>query len=472
MSEASPTKQGGRYRPILPDADASRALTVLGGGPAGLAVAYYARMAGLGCALFEAGPRVGGNCVTFRHGDFLFDSGAHRFHDKDAEITADVARLLGDELTRIEVPSYIHSRGKLVDFPLSPLNLLMRVKAADFSRAVVQVLSSRLRRPPPPRNFEEFALSTYGRLLADRFLLNYSEKLWGVSCDRLSPDVAGARLKGLDLRTFVTEAFGGVRAKDRHVDGRFYYPRLGYGQIADALGAACGGDTIRLDSRVTRIRHDGRRITSIEINGNSAVPAGDVVSTLPLDLFVRILDPQPPAAILELSRMTRYRNVVLAAFFLDKPSVSDAGTVYFPDDGFPFTRIYEPRNRSNRMAPPGKTSLVAEIPCDGSDALWRADDRELLDLVQGPLESIGWLRAEEIQGTAVRRLAFAYPVLETGYEAKVEALHRHLAPLQNLRFSGRSGMFRYSWLHEMLRFGKDIVAESLARGGQSSLGRP
>jgi len=455
-------------RPVSTGADASRALTVLGGGPAGLAVAYYARRAGLDCTLFEAGPRVGGNCVTFRHGEFLFDSGAHRFHDKDAEITADVIELLGDELMRIEVPSYIHSHGRMVDFPLSPLNLLTRIKPADFSRAVVQVLSSRLSRQPAPRNFEEFALTTYGRLLADRFLLNYSEKLWGLPCARLSPDVAGARLKGLDLRTFVTEAFGGVLAKDRHVDGRFYYPRLGYGQIADALGAACGPDTIQLDSRVTRVRHDGRRITSIEVNGAQTLPAGDVVSTLPLDLFVRILDPQPPASILELSRTTRYRNVLLAAFFLDKASVSDAGTVYFPDDGFPFTRVYEPRNRSSRMAPPGKSSLVAEIPCDGSDALWRADDREVVDMVQGPLEGIGWLRADEIQGTAVRRLAFAYPVLETGYEAKVEALHRHLAPLENLRFSGRSGMFRYSWLHEMLRFGKDIVAENVqGRGGKS-----
>src|SRR5687767_5110804 len=122
MSQARPMLQSAQDRPVSTDSDASRALTVLGGGPAGLAVAYYARKAGLDCTLFEAGPRVGGNCVTFRHGDFLFDSGAHRFHDKDAEITADVVELLGDELLRIEVPSYIHSHGKFVDFPLSPLN--------------------------------------------------------------------------------------------------------------------------------------------------------------------------------------------------------------------------------------------------------------------------------------------------------------------------------------------------------------
>ena len=33
------------------------------------------------------GEVVGGNCRTFTCGDFKFDSGAHRFHDKDPDIT-------------------------------------------------------------------------------------------------------------------------------------------------------------------------------------------------------------------------------------------------------------------------------------------------------------------------------------------------------------------------------------------------
>jgi protoporphyrinogen oxidase len=164
----------------------------------------------------------------------------------------------------------------------------------------------------------------------------------------------------------------------------------------------------------------------------------------------------------------RYRNVVLAAFFLDRPAINDAGTVYFPGDEFPFTRVYEPRNRSAAMSPPGRTSLVAEIPCSAGDDAWTSDDASVLRLVQGHLERIGWLRPGEILGTAVRRMPPAYPVLETGYEARVEQVHGHLARFGNLRFSGRSGKFRYSWLHEMLRFGKDIVDEVVADGERAA----
>ena len=37
----------------------------------------------------------GGNAITFRHGAFLFDSGAHRLHDKYPDVTRDLQALLG-----------------------------------------------------------------------------------------------------------------------------------------------------------------------------------------------------------------------------------------------------------------------------------------------------------------------------------------------------------------------------------------
>ena len=68
-------------------------ITILGGGPAGLAVGYYARKNSLDFTIYEANNHIGGNCITFRHGDFLFDSGAHRLHDKDVEITEEIKSL-------------------------------------------------------------------------------------------------------------------------------------------------------------------------------------------------------------------------------------------------------------------------------------------------------------------------------------------------------------------------------------------
>src|SRR5262245_39001951 len=74
---------------------AGRELHILGGGPAGLAVAFYAQRAGLGFELLERSHELGGLCRTLALGEHRYDTGAHRFHDRDPQITADVRELLG-----------------------------------------------------------------------------------------------------------------------------------------------------------------------------------------------------------------------------------------------------------------------------------------------------------------------------------------------------------------------------------------
>jgi protoporphyrinogen oxidase len=110
-------------------------LAILGGGPAGLAAGTFARRRGLPFVLFEAAGRLGGNCTTLQNGDFRYDSGAHRLHDRDPEMTAEIQALLGDELHRIDVPSQIWDDGRLIQFPLAPTQLLGRLGPLRFARA-------------------------------------------------------------------------------------------------------------------------------------------------------------------------------------------------------------------------------------------------------------------------------------------------------------------------------------------------
>jgi protoporphyrinogen oxidase len=444
---------------------------VLGAGPAGLAVGYYARRAGVACTLWEAADRVGGNAVTFQHGDFLFDSGAHRFHDKDAEITRDVQELLGSRLTRVAAPSRIFSEGRWFDFPLSPLNLMSNLgplglasAAGSFAKARV---AGKAEAGSDAESFADFAIRRYGRVLAERFLLKYSAKLWGVPCERLAPEIAGARLKGLDLRTFLKEALLGSRAKTEHLDGAFFYPQGGYGVIAEALARECGEANIQLRRRVTRVCWEGERIVGIGIDGEPPRAVDQVVSSLPTGLLVHLLDPAPPQEVLECAKRLRHRSVVLVAVMLDRQRVTDAATVYVPDVATPFTRVYEPCNRWSGMSPPGKTSLVAEIPCQRDDARWSASDRELIAEVSKRYVDFGWVRSSEIRDGVVKRLRDAYPVLEVGFREALDPVLSWLAKLQNLSLSGRGGLFAYSHVHNQLRVGKDIVRQVSEAGSVS-----
>ena len=431
-------------------------ITVLGGGPAGLAVGYYARKRGLRATIFEAGEKVGGNCATRCVGDFRYDSGAHRLHDRDPEITREIQDLLGDELRAIDIPSQIYDAGRLIRFPLSPVQLFGHLGPMTFTRAGVEVIRTRLAGGGQPADFETFALAKYGRTIAERFLFNYSEKLWGAPPSELSPTVAGNRLSGLDLRTFIAESVRQGRSKS-HVEGRFFYPRHGIGVIADTLAISCGEGAVRTGSRITRLWHEGDLIRGLEVNGSERVEVGSVVSSLPLTLTLRILDPPPPPEVLAMADSIRYRQVRLVVLLLDRESVTRAATVYFPSSEFEFTRLSEPRNRSTHMSPPGKTSLLAEIPCHEDEEIWRADDQSLIDTVRSRIIDIGWVRPDEIIGGVTDRLPNAYPVLDIRCEAAVAEINRYLGRFRNLHLTGRSGRFVYGWIHNMMRFGLETV---------------
>ena len=434
-------------------------ITILGGGMAGLSLGYYAKKEGLQFRIYEANNRIGGNSVTLKHGDFLFDLGAHRFHDQDEEATKEIKVLLGEDLKKLNVPSKIYHNDRFIDFPLSPFNLMKNMGLRPFSKAVVDVGSSRLKRRETSGTFEAFALHTYGKTLAENFLLNYSEKLWGVSCDRLSPEIAGKRMKGLNLRTFFMEAILGQKAKTKHLDGSFYYPEMGIGTIAKKMGEFSGKENILTNSKITKIFHNSNRIEAIEVNGQERIHTSEVISSLPLNILLNIMEPLPPKEILTLAKGLRYRNVILVALFLNKKSVTKAATVYFPAPGFPFARIYEPKNRSKDMSPPGKTSLVAEIPSQPEDEIWGLEDEKLIAAVCSKFAQIGWIREDEVIDATVNRIYYAYPILEIGSEKKVEKINSFLKGFSNLKVSGRNGRFRYAWIHDMVRYGKEIIEE-------------
>lgn len=434
-------------------------ITILGGGPAGLALGFYAKKSGIPFTIYEASSRIGGISITLKHGDFLYDSGAHRLHDKDAEVMRDLKQLLRQELKHIDMPSQIYDNGQFIDFPLSPLNLMRILGLLTFFRAGLEVLRTKFSSRDLGRNFESFALNTYGKTIAEKFLLNYSEKLWGLPSDKLSVDIAVKRMKGLDLKTFLMEAFLGSKAKTHHLDGAFYYPDRGIGEISQALAAFCGEENIMKNAKVTRILHNHQKIQAIEINGEQKIETDFAVSTLPIDDVVRMMDPKLPENVLSSAKNFKYRNVILVALFLKKASVTEAATIYFPDPKIRFTRIYEPKNRSPYMSPPDRTSLVAELPCNQNDKLWELADNELIQMARSQLVQLEWIKAGDIIDASVYRIDHAYPTLELGFEENLETITAYLDRFKNMRNSGRNGRFYAVHIHDVMRWGKDIIAE-------------
>jgi len=442
-----------------------QAVTILGGGPAGLATAFYAHRAGVPFLLYEKSARLGGLCRTLKHGAHSYDCGAHRFHDRDADITSDIRALLGDELVAVNVPSKIYDRGRFIDFPPTPLNVLFSgFNLRETGRIGVELIRSR-RRSTPPVSFADFAVSQFGETLARRLLLNYSEKLWGLPADQLSPDVATRRLQGMTLTSLFLEVLF-PKKKTSHIDGSFLYPRAGYGHIVETLEATLPRESVRTGHDIVRLECDRNRIRRIHFdNHHHADPGSRIVSTLPLTMTVKFLGDAVADEVREAAAGLRFRHIRLFFLRLAQAQVSDNASIYIPDPKMCVTRMYEPRNRSPRMAPAHETSLVVEVPCFTDDSIYAATTEDLATRVIAELDSIGIISAAKMLEWRHHFLPNAYPVYSLNYAKRVAQIIEGLGAISNLDLVGRGGQFFYSHLHDQLRFGKDYVA-ALTKGDE------
>lgn len=433
-------------------------IQILGGGPAGLAAGYYAKKFGLDFVLFEAGSDVGGNCRTLRIGDFRFDTGAHRFHDKDPSVTCEVKTLLGSDLFRVDAPSEIFFEGQFYRFPLTLSDLVEKLDAKTLFRIAWDKL--RAERGTPADNFATFAINRYGKTLAERFLLNYSEKLWGEPPHKLSVAVSGQRLKGLTLRNLIRSALLGDAPEQSHIDGSFLYPKYGLGMIVDKLSETIGSERIHTKNRVSRLIHNAGKIQRVILNdGETEIPAATVINTLPLTLTLKILDPPPSPELIAAADAIKYRHVALCVFCLNRASYSPNASLYFPSEVFPFTRLYEPKNRSPYMAPEGRTAIVLELPCYADDALWNMSDKTLRTEVWEALCRVKPIRSDEVISFQTYKLPFAYPALTVGIEENISSLIEYLATFENMHLTGRSALYRYLHLHDLFKTGKLLVEQ-------------
>lgn len=430
----------------------SKKVTILGGGPAGLGCAYYAQKNEVDFELYEGSPHLGGNCRTLTYGDFKYDTGAHRFHDKLPEITSEIKQLMGEELKLVTSPSQIYFNNKFIDFPLSPLNLIKAYGVKNFFKSGIEITSAKFNKKAV-ENFYDYSVKKYGKTLAEKLLLNYSEKLWGIDPRSLTPTVSGGRLKGLNLFTFIIESLFKKNAKVKHLDGSFYYPKNGYGSLSEKLVQHAGQNNIHTRQLVTGVDMVDNTITAIQLNQKDFSPTQTVINTIPLPKLIQILpQKEVPQAVLAASRAITFRHIILVSIFLDTPSITSNASMYFPEEGFPFTRITEPRNRSHHMSPQGKTSLIVEIPSDSTivpDNITTTVTKKLLEL--------NFFTPKQIIKTTVDVLPYAYPVLSNANIKHIDTIKNYIKKIKNLHQLGRSGNMEYTHFHNHLADAHEII---------------
>jgi len=404
--------------------------------------------------VFEAGGQVGGLARTVVRDGYRFDLGGHRFFTKSAEVQDLWEQVLGDELLVRDRLSRIFWRGRFIDYPLRLADVVRKVGpvelarcSASYARAVARRgRRARRGRGREPETFEEWVCDRFGRRLFELFFKSYTEKVWGVPTSEIRAEWAAQRIRTLSFSRVVRAALLNDGGDVRSLIERFHYPRLGPGQMWEAMAAEIvgAGGQLRLGARVTSIELEGGRVAAVHA-GDDRVAVSQVVSSLALRDVVALADPPPPPAVREAAAGLRYRDFVTVALVVRGEDLFPDNWIYVHDPGVRVGRIQNFRAWSEAMVPaPTRTCVGLEYFCFEGDELWSASDADLVARATSEIDAIGLAPADRVEDGYVVRVPKAYPIYDADYDTRVATIRGWLEGIANLQQIGRNGLHRYN----------------------------
>jgi UDP-galactopyranose mutase len=232
----------------------SRHILVLGGGVAGSSIAYYLTEKGYDVTVIEKNSRVGGLARTCYYGGHPYEFGPHIWFwpgGREAPINDTIVRLTNDELFYIDrrLFTYVEPDRRKYRYPVHYQDVALMPEREQIERELRQNRDAQLKlieaQLPEIGNckFADYFTAAIGQTLYDKFMAQYTWKMWNIPGDQLETSMVWADRfqseKGAPTTTKVT-GYDPLKFDD-HTLGkgiRFQvYPKHGWNAVWNAMVA-------------------------------------------------------------------------------------------------------------------------------------------------------------------------------------------------------------------------------------------
>jgi protoporphyrinogen oxidase len=424
-------------------------VVIIGAGPAGLTAAYELAKRGVKPLVLEQSNIVGGIARTDIYKGYRFDIGGHRFFTKVEAVTKLWYEVMGNDFIKVPRLSRIYYNGRFFSYPLEIADTLKKLGIGESLRILLSYVKVKVTPNKVEESLQDWVTNRFGQRLFRTFFKTYTEKVWGIPCDKIQADWAAQRIKGLSLRTAVLNALFNVNSTKTLIK-EFDYPILGPGMMWERFQQCVEqrGGEVTLNTGVIELKHDQKRVHSITVRQdgvNHEISGEHFISSMPVTALVQRLSPPAPAAVIAASKSLSYRDFIIVPIIVNRADLFPDNWIYVHSPEVKVGRIQNFKNWSAAMVPdPSKTCLGMEYFCSEGDALWNLSDTELLDLATQEIAALGLVKVEEVEDGVVIRQPKAYPVYDRDYRQHLKVIQDYLATFENLQTTGRNGMHRYN----------------------------
>ena len=414
---------------------------ILGGGLSGLTLARFLHERGEDLVVLEAEPEVGGLCRSRREGGFCFDTGgSHIIFSRDEEVLRFMLSVLGGNRAVRKRNTRIFYKDRFVKYPFE--NGLSELPKEDLyfclHEYIKTLITSERGELPPVKTFQDWIYATFGKGIAECYLLPYNRKIWNYPPEQMSAHWVEGRVPRPPVEDIIRSAVG-IETEGYTHQAVFSYPQEGGIEALVRAVALPVTDRVTCGFRVSSIRRCGE---GWEIgDGARTICADRLISTIPLQHLIPALE-GAPEQVREAVGSLRY-NSVCSVFIGVKGKVPDISWLYVPDPGIGLlNRVSFPSNYSTGVAPEGCGSVLAEITYNEGDPLTGMNDAEIITHVIQSLETMQLVRNEDVIYTGIARHRFAYVVYDLDYLANIRIVREYCREI-GIDLVGRFAQFEY-----------------------------
>jgi protoporphyrinogen oxidase len=428
---------------------------ILGGGLTGLTLARLLHERDDDVIVLEAEPEYGGLCRTNVENGFTFDiGGSHIIFSRDTEVLAFMRRMIEGNEQRNTRNTKIFYKGAYVKYPfenglsdLPPEDRFFCIN--EFVKAQIAFETGSI---PHPETFRDWIYFTFGKGIAECYMIPYNEKIWKYPADRMSAHWVDGRVPRPPVEDVIKSAIG-IPTEGYTHQAVFSYPFHGGIEALVHAIAAPIRDHIRTGFSVRSVKKRGSRFRFS--NGEDAVEADRCISTIPVQRLLASLE-DVPTVVQQACDSLVCNSLVCVAFGISG-KVPDISWLYVPDPKLGRTnRISFPSTYSPHAAPAGCGSVLAEITHQPDDEVSRMSDDEIVREVTGTLEAMGIASKDRVLYSRVMRQPFAYVVYDLEYQDNIRIVRDYCSSLR-IPLIGRFSRFEYLNMDGCIRSVMDFV---------------
>ncbi len=394
-------------------------ICIAGGGLAGLAVASKLD----NCVVFEAAKKLGGLLRSETVDGYTFDTGgSHIIFSKNESVLRKMLCLAGSYVMHRR-RTFIFYRNRFIKYPFE--NGISMLPPEERFEILKDFVNNLLRDKEEPANLLEWFYHVFGREITERYLRPYNEKIWKRDLTEISLEWVGGRVPNPPADDILKSAVG-IETEGYTHQLRFYYPlEGGIESLIMGLRRLAKNAELRLGERVAKIEvEDGR----VFVNGREFEK---VIYTAPLTSLPEIMDCREVEAAI---KKLEYNSLTVVGLGI-RGRVPNFHWLYFPQKEIIFHRVAFLSNYSPKMAPEGRSTVIAEISRKPGEKLKDVESRVIDDLAE-----VGF----EFNVEVCKRWDWehAYVVYNHDYRDAVGRIREYLIERNVLPF-GRFGGWEY-----------------------------